>query len=134
MTTEQIKKREWLSRAKLLFEQLKKTQKQLLRYQRQKIFLFEIGISDDVLEQKIENNIQKQKKQIKNLIALNEEIRNMILTLHDDTLETILIRYYFLYESYSIIAQKMNYSKRHIQRLFFQAIDKFIVLEAGETT
>ena len=68
------------------------------------------------------------------MIALNEEIRNMILTLHDDTLETILIRYYLLYESYSIIAQKMNYSKRHIQRLFFQVIDKFIVLEAGETT
>ena len=129
MTTEQIKKREWLSRAKLLFEQLKKTQKQLLRYQRQKIFLFEIGISDDVLTKKIESDIQQQRKQIAKLIALDKEIKRIILTVQNDTLETILTRYYLLYESFHKIAEKMNYKPRHIQRLFYQAIDKIRISE-----
>ena len=129
MTTEQIKKREWLSRAKLLFEQLKKTQKQLLRYQRQKIFLFEIGISDDVLTKKIESDIQQQRKQIAKLIALDKEIKRIILTVQNDTLETILTRYYLLYESFPKIAEKMNYKPRHIQRLFYQAIDKIRISE-----
>lgn len=129
MTTEQIKKREWLSRAKTVYKQLKKLQKQIIKDQRQKKFLSEIGVSDDALNKKIEHDIQQQRKQVAKLIALDREIKRIILTVQNDALETILVRYYLLYESFSKIAKKMNYKPRHIQRLFYQAIDKITISE-----
>ncbi len=129
MTIEQIRKRKWLSRAKLIYQQLKTLQKQITKDQRQKKFLSEIDISDDVLTKKIESDIQQQRKQIAKLIALDKEIKRIILTVQNDTLETILVRYYLLYESFSKIAEKMNYKPRHIQRLFYQAIDKITISE-----
>ncbi|MDE5738314.1 MAG: hypothetical protein K2H93_08110, partial [Oscillospiraceae bacterium] len=69
MTIEQIRKRKWLSRAKLIYQQLKTLQKQITKDQRQKKFLSEIDISDDVLTKKIESDIQQQRKQIAKLIA-----------------------------------------------------------------
>ena len=127
MTIEQIKKREWLSRAKTVYKQLKKLQKQIIKDQRQKKFLSEIGVSDDALNKKIEHDIQQQRKQIAKLIALDREIKRIILTVQNDILETILVRYYLLYESFPKIAEKMNYKPRHIQRLFYQAIDKITI-------
>ena len=129
MTTEQLKKRKYLSRAKTVYKQLKKLQKQIIKDQRQKKFLSEIGISDDALNKKIEYDIQQQRKQVAKLIALDREIKRIILTVQNDTLETILVRYYLLYESFSKIAEKMNYKPRHIQRLFYQAIDKITISE-----
>ena len=133
MTIEQIKKREWLSRAKTVYKQFKNLQRQIEKDQRQKKFLSEIGVSDDVLTKKIESDIQQQGKQIKELIALHEEIKKAILTVHDDTLEIILIRYYLLYESFPTVSKKMNYTPVHIQRLFCQAIERIIIPEAEET-
>ena len=129
MTIEQIKKREWLSRAKLIYQQLKTLRKQITKDQRQKKFLSEIGVSDDALNKKIEHDIQQQRKQVAKLIALDKEIKRIILTVQNDTLETILVRYYLLYESFPKIAEKMNYKPRHIQRLFYQAIDKITISE-----
>ena len=132
MTIEQIKKREWLSRVKTVYKQFKNLQRQIEKDQRQKKFLSEISVSDDVLTKKIESDIQQQGKQIKELIALHEEIKKAILTVHDDILEIILIRYYLLYESFPKIAKKMNYTPMHIQRLFYQAIDEIIIPEVEE--
>ena len=129
MTTEQLKKRKCLSRAKTVYKQLKKLQKQIIKDQRQKKFLSEIGVSDDALNKKIEHDIQQQRKQVAKLIALDREIKRIILTVQNDALETILVRYYLLYESFSKIAKKMNYKPRHIQRLFYQAIDKITISE-----
>ena len=129
MTIEQIKKREWLSRAKTVYKQLKKLQKQIIKDQRQKKFLSEIGVSDDALNKKIEHDIQQQRKQIVKLIALDKEIKRIILTVQNDTLETILVRYYLLYESFPKVAEKMIYEPRHVQRLFYQAIDKIRISE-----
>ncbi|MDE6707873.1 MAG: hypothetical protein K2K06_07545 [Oscillospiraceae bacterium] len=133
MAIEQIKKREYLSRAKTVYKQLKKLQRQITKEQRQKNFLSEIGVSDNALEQEIESNIQRYKETIKKKIALDEEIQETILTVHNDTLEIILIRHYILCESSLIIAEKMNYDERHICRLLRQAIDKIIIPEVEET-
>ena len=133
MTTEQIKKREWLSRAKSTHKQLKKLQKQIIKDKLQKKFFSEIDISDDVLEQEIKNNIERYAKLLEKMITLDEEARKAILTIHDDTLETILVRYYLLYESFPKVAEKMIYKPRHVQRLFYQAIEKIIIPAAGGT-
>ncbi|MDE5737465.1 MAG: hypothetical protein K2H93_03775 [Oscillospiraceae bacterium] len=129
MTTEQLKKRKYLSRAKTVYKQLKKLQKQIIKDQRQKKFLSEIGVSDDALNKKIEHDIQQQRKQIAKLIAFDKEIKRIILTVQNDTLETILVRYYLLYESFPKVAEKMIYEPRHVQRLFYQAIDKIRISE-----
>ena len=129
MTIEQIKKREWLSRAKLIYQQLKTLRKQITKDQQQKKFLSEIGISDDALNKKIEHDIQQQRKQVAKLIALDREIKRIILTVQNDTLETILVRYYLLYEPFPKVAEKMIYEPRHVQRLFYQAIDKIRISE-----
>ena len=129
MTTEQLKKRKYLSRAKTVYKQFKNLQRQIEKDQRQKKFLSEIGISDDALNKKIEYDIQQQRKQIAKLIALDKEIKRIILTVQNDTLETILVRYYLLYEPFPKVAEKMVYEPRHVQRLFYQAIDKIRISE-----
>ncbi|MDE6707866.1 MAG: hypothetical protein K2K06_07505 [Oscillospiraceae bacterium] len=81
------------------------------------------------LKQKIAHGIQEQGKQVKELIAIRDEIKKAILKVHDDKLQTVLTRHYLLYETIEEVAENMCYDRRTIQRSYLKALDRLVMHE-----
>lgn len=58
------------------------------------------------------------------LAGIREEITQAIITVEDYDMQAILVRHYLAYETFDVIAERMHYDKRTIQRKHKAAIDK----------
>ena len=133
MTSEQEKKRAWLRRAKTAERYVQSLREKITK---DKELAQSLLNSDDLdslkLIQKLEQEIQEQWKQIEELLAVRENIKKAISYLHDDELEEILTRHYFLCETIETIAENMHYDRRTIQKKHLKALDKLIMPKESE--
>ena len=127
MTAEQIKKRDWLRRAKAINMYTEALEKQNQKDKRLAKYLSEMDEPNEELNEKIKNFVSIQQKKIKELLNIREEIQDAIFQVCDDVLGTILTRHYLLYETIEAIAEEMHYDKRTIQRKHKQALDKIVM-------
>ena len=133
MTREQEKKRAWLRRAKTAERYVHTLREKITKEKELAQSLLNSDDLDSVeLVQKLEQNIQEQWKQTEELLAVRENIKKAISYLHDDELEEILTRHYFLCETIETIAENMHYDRRTIQRSHLKALDKLIIPEESE--
>lgn len=134
MTAEQIKKRDWLRRAKAINMYMEALEKQNQKDKRLAKYLSEIDETNEELNEKIKNFVSIQQKKIKELLNVREEIQDAIFQVCDDVLGTILTRHYLLYETIDTIAEEMHYDRRSIQRKHLKALDNIVLHETkGET-
>ena len=135
MNAEQEEKRAWLNRAKTIEQYIAALNKQMEKDKRLMNFLSEFDDPDvPDLKQKIAHGIQEQGKQVKELIAVRDEIKKAILKVHDDKLQTVLTRHYLLYETIETVAENMDCDRRTIQRNHKKALDKIVMHKAkGES-
>ena len=134
MTAEQIKKRDWLRRAKAINMYMEALEKQNQKDKRLAKYLSEVDESNEELNEKIKNFVSIQQKKIKELLNIREEIQDAIFQVCDDVLGTILTRHYLLYETIDTIAEEMHYDRRSIQRKHLKALDNIVLYETkGET-
>ncbi len=68
----------------------------------------------------LENEINEE---IDRLVEIKIEIKGIIAAVLDSTLRTILERRYILNESWETIAEKLDYSPRHILRMHNKAVE-----------
>ena len=130
MNAEQEEKRAWLNRAKTIEQYIAALNKQMEKEKRLMNFLSEFDDSDvPDLKQKIAHGIREQGKQVKELIAIRDEIKKAILKVHDDKLQTVLTRHYLLYETIEEVAENMCYDRRTIQRSHLKALDRLVMHE-----
>ena len=61
------------------------------------------------------------------LVDVREEICNAIREVEDLDAQTILVRHYLAYEKIDLIAEKMHYDKRTIQRKHNQALEQVVI-------
>lgn len=61
------------------------------------------------------------------LVDVREEICNAIRAVEDLDAQTILVRHYLAYEKIDLIAEKMHYDKRTIQRKHNQALEQVVI-------
>ena len=134
MTAEQIKKRDWLRRAKAINMYMEALEKQNQKDKRLAKYLSEMDEPNEELNEKIKNFVSIQQKKIKELLNVREEIQDAIFQVCDDVLGTILTRHYLLYETIDTIAEEMHYDRRSIQRKHLKALDNIVLYETkGET-
>lgn len=61
------------------------------------------------------------------LVDVRVEICNAIRAVEDLDAQTILVRHYLAYEKIDLIAEKMHYDKRTIQRKHNQALEQVVI-------
>ena len=61
------------------------------------------------------------------LVDVREEICKAIRAVEDLDAQTILVRHYLAYEKIDLIAEKMHYDKRTIQRKHNQALEQVVI-------
>ena len=61
-------------------------------------------------------------REIDRLVDLKEHIIEVVSALEDETERTVTERHYILHESWETIAEKLNYSPRHIIRIHNKAV------------
>ena len=66
-------------------------------------------------------------RELRNLHRLRREIRDVITTLEDDILQTLMLYRYIDGMTFEEIAVKMNYSYVHVCRLHGQALSKIML-------
>lgn len=75
----------------------------------------------------------KLQDKLRSLVALRDEIADAITSIKDPELEAILIRRYLNYEPMEVIAERMHYDVRTIQRKHLKALDR-VVMECHPET
>lgn len=65
-------------------------------------------------------------KEIERLTEKRQEIEQAVDSVPDEIQREVLTRRYLLYQKWDIIAEKLNYSERHIRRLHGYALKKII--------
>lgn len=130
MNVLQLRKKEWLSRAKKENQYMLALQSVIARDER---FVKELSsfpdFSDDVSEvvQHIEQNKQKLKEYILQSESFRDEVTRAIDSVPDKQLQAILIRKYLNYETNEQIAESMFYDIRTIQRKHRKALDMLVI-------
>lgn len=76
----------------------------------------------------LENEINEE---IDRLVDAKIGIRELILTLPNETMRVILERHYLLHEGWERIAEKLGYCPRHITRLHRRALEMLEALGNG---
>lgn len=64
---------------------------------------------------------------LRGLVDVREEICKAIRAVEDLDAQTILVRHYLAYEKIDLIAEKMHYDKRTIQRKHNQALEQVVI-------
>lgn len=70
---------------------------------------------------------RETQQRLRELAAIREEITQAIAAVDDYDMQAILVRHYLAYETFELIAEKMHYDKRTIQRKHKAAIDKVVI-------
>lgn len=78
----------------------------------------------EILSCKLVDYKTELEKEIDKLTELKEEIKQSISSVDNKAFREILTRRYILYQKWSIISERMNYSIRHIRRLHDDALTK----------
>ncbi|MBQ9483760.1 MAG: hypothetical protein IJU82_06170 [Ruminiclostridium sp.] len=68
----------------------------------------------------LENRIDAR---IDELVDLKDKIMYFVSALEDDGERVVIERHYILHESFEVIAEKLEYSTRHVMRLHRSALD-----------
>jgi hypothetical protein len=58
---------------------------------------------------------------------IREEITQAIAAVEDYDMQAILVRHYLAYETFELIAEKMHYDLRTIQRKHKRALDEVVI-------
>lgn len=85
------------------------------------------SVSVDSMQRTIEKIDDMEKeidKEIDNLVDLKYEVRQNINKLSDNRFKTVLIDYYINGLTFNQISDNMSYCKRHIERIYGNALDE----------
>lgn len=85
------------------------------------------SVSVDSMQRTIEKIDDMEKeidKEIDNLVDLKYEVRQNINKLPDNRFKTVLIDYYINGLTFNQISDNMSYCKRHIERIYGNALDE----------
>lgn len=136
MTAEQIEKIRWLNRA---FHAEKAAKAWLAKLERDRSLAERIahgagspggtpsGNSTEDALIRLADTERETQQRLRELAAIREEITQAIAAVEDYDMQAILVRHYLAYETFELIAEKMRYDKRTIQRKHKAAIDKVVI-------
>ncbi|MDE5564437.1 MAG: hypothetical protein K2I93_04725 [Oscillospiraceae bacterium] len=126
MTTEQLKKTNWLNRA---FHAEKAAKAWLAKLERDRSDAERIkqNFSQDAVKDVLDRlSITEQRTldRISELTQILDEVTVAIVAVDDLDMQSILVRHYLVYESWEQVAEEMHYDLRTVQRKHKQALDR----------
>lgn len=80
-----------------------------------KVGNYAVKIAD--LEAKIDREIDR-------LVDIREQIEEMASGLGNETERNVIMRHYILHEPWELVAERLSFCPRHVQRLHKQALEK----------
>ena len=136
MTAEQIERIRWLNRA---FHAEKAAKAWLAKLERDRSLAERItqgagspggtpsGNSTEDALIRLAVTEQETQKRLRELVAIRDEITAVISKIGDYDMQAILVRHYLAYETFELIAEKMHYDLRTIQRKHKRALDEVVI-------
>ena len=70
---------------------------------------------------------ERLQEALRALVDVREEITRVIQAVDDLDAQTVLVRHYLAYENIDMIADKMHYDRRTIQRKHNQALEQVVI-------
>lgn len=134
MTDEQLTKIRWLGRA---FHAEKNARAWLAKLERDRALAERLtpgrsaggstGNATETALLRLAETERETQDRLCKLIAVREEIAGSIKSVDDLDMQTILVRRYLAYEKMELIAEKMHYDIRTVQRKHKAALDKLVI-------
>lgn len=136
MTAEQIERIRWLNRA---FHAEKAAKAWLAKLERDRSLAERIthgagssggtpsGNSTEDALIRLATTEQETQQRLRELAAIREEITQAIAAVDDYDMQAILVRHYLAYETFEMIAEKMHYDLRTIQRKHKRALEQVVI-------
>ena len=140
MTPEQKKKIAWLNRA---FHAEKAAKAWLAKLERDRSLAERItrsasesaqnasgGVAGNTTEDcliRLADTQERVQEALRALVEIRDEITRAIENVDDPDMQTILVRHYLAYETFEVIAERMHYDKRTIQRKHKRVLDQVVI-------